>query len=68
MIAIQEMKNIKAEGIDNIPAEILKTLGEKAMTELVGICQAIYTTGVWPADFLQSVLIPLKETYCNRVL
>ena len=31
------------------------------MTKLVGIGQAIYTTRVWPADFLQSVLIPLKK-------
>ena len=35
LAAIAEMKNGKAEGIDNIPIEILKNLGDKAMNELV---------------------------------
>ena len=35
----------KAEGIDCLPAEFLKTLGEKAKEELIEICQQIYETG-----------------------
>ena len=31
------------------------------MTELTRICQDIYTTGVWPEDFLQSIIIPIKK-------
>jgi hypothetical protein len=50
--ALKEMKLGKAEGIDCIPAEFLKTLGEKAKEELVEICQQIYETGKWPEDFL----------------
>src|SRR6218665_205030 len=41
--AIKELKNNKASGIDNIPAEMLKSLEEGAMTELTRICQDIYT-------------------------
>jgi hypothetical protein len=59
--AINEMKNNKAEGVDNIPAEILKNLGEKATEELVRLCQDIYNTGKWPEDFLQTIMIPIKK-------
>ena len=55
------MKLGKAEGIDCIPAEFLKTLGEKAKEELVEMCQQIYETGKWPEDFLQTVMVPLKK-------
>jgi len=61
LAAISEMKNNKAEGIDGIPVEILKNLGDKAMNELIQLCQDIYNTGVWPEDFLQTILIPLKK-------
>ena len=61
LAAINELKNNKAEGIDSIPAEILKGLGEKAMNELVRLCQEIYDTGIWPEDFLQSIMIPMKK-------
>ena len=59
--AIKELKNNKAEGIDNIPAEMLKSLEDGAMKELIRICQDIYTTGEWPEDFLQSIIIPIKK-------
>ena len=56
--ALNEMKNNKAEGVDNIPAEILKNLGEKATEELVRLCQDLYNAGKWPEDFLQTIMIP----------
>ena len=59
--AIKELKNNKAEGIDNIPAEMLKSLEDGAMKELIRICQDIYITGEWPEDFLQSIIIPIKK-------
>ena len=51
----------KADGIDCIPAEFLKKLGEKAKEELIEICQQIYETGKWPEDFLRTVMVPLKK-------
>jgi len=36
--ALKKLKNMKAEGIDEIPAEFLKQLGEKAMKEFYDIC------------------------------
>jgi hypothetical protein len=59
--AINEMKSNKTEGVDTIPAEMLKKFGTKATEILIRLCQDIYTTGIWPEDFLQSVMIPLQK-------
>src|SRR6218665_3574050 len=46
---------------DIIPADMPKSLEEGAMTELTRLCQDIYTTGEWPENFLQSVIITIKK-------
>jgi hypothetical protein len=61
LAALREMKDDKAEGIDNIPVEMLKILGEKARSEFIGICKDVYKTGIWPKDFLQTVLVPIPK-------
>ena len=59
--AIQELKNNKAEGIDEIPAELLKCMGNTAAGESFHTSVSkVYETGKWPADFLQTVIIPLE--------
>jgi hypothetical protein len=40
-LAINDLKNGKSEGIDEIPAELLKVLGEKGKRELFKLCQDI---------------------------
>jgi len=50
--ALKQMKCNKAEGPDNLPAEMLKCLDEKATTALIDLCKDTYSTGIWPADFL----------------
>ena len=42
LVVINDMKNNKAEVVDNIPAEIIKNLGGKATAEQVRLCQDIY--------------------------
>ena len=59
LLALKEMKNNKAEGPDNIPAEMLKCLDGKATAVLIDICKTIYTT----ADFVQSIMLPLEKKY-----
>jgi len=59
--AIKELKNNKAQGIDEIPAELLKCMGNTAVKVFTRLCQKIYETGKWPADFLQTVIIPLEK-------
>jgi hypothetical protein len=39
--AIEELKLNKSEGIDNMPANMIKNLGEQGNKELVKLCQDI---------------------------
>jgi hypothetical protein len=59
--AIKELKNKKAEGVDGIPAEFWKNLGEDGTSELVELCKNIYQKGEWPEDFTKAVLIPIPK-------
>ena len=59
--AIKEMKNGKAVGIDDIPAEFLKMLDEGAMKKMCELCARIYETGIWPGDFTKVVMIPIPK-------
>jgi endonuclease/exonuclease/phosphatase family metal-dependent hydrolase len=61
LLAISEMKEGKAVGLDEIPSEMLKSLGEKAIQELCEICQNIYEEGKWPEDFTRTAMIPLPK-------
>src|SRR6267154_4128728 len=60
-LTISEMKEGKAVGVDEIPAEMLKSLGEKAMQELCDICQRMYEEGKWPDDFTRIAMLPLPK-------
>ena len=59
--AIKEMKEGKAVGVDDIPAEMWKNLGEKALEEIYEICQWMYEKGKWPDDFTRVIMIPLPK-------
>lgn len=61
LAAIKEMKNKKAVGVDEIPAEFWKVIGEKGIRELVSLCKEMYQKGVWPEDFTRVVIIPLPK-------
>ena len=59
--AINNMKDNKAAGVDGIPAEFLKALGDKGTNELISLCQDMYETGKWPTDFTRLVFIPIEK-------
>ena len=59
--AIKEIKNGKAADVDDIPAEFLKLLDERALKILTELCVDIYETGIWPEDFSRSVMIPIPK-------
>src|SRR5580692_4613290 len=61
MEVVKEMKRNKAVGVDGIPGEFLKALGEKGMKELVEMCKKMYKEGVWPEDFTRVVMIPIQK-------
>jgi len=59
--ALKEMKTGKAVGVDEVPAEFLKVLGERGEKELVTLCKEMYIKGKWPEDFTRVVMIPLQK-------
>jgi hypothetical protein len=59
--AIEELRKGKAAGIDDIPAEFLKNLGEKTKRELIEICKSMYEEGTWPEEFTRTVMVPLPK-------
>src|ERR1051325_1310566 len=61
MTAIKDMKMNKAVGVDNIPSELWKVLGERGMKKLGELCKEMYEKGEWPEDFTRVVMIPLKK-------
>ena len=59
--AIKDLGRGKATGDDNIPAEILKVLGNEGIKKLTELINNIYKTGIWPNDFLDVTMIALKK-------
>src|SRR3989442_6064182 len=55
------MKEGKAAGVDEISAEMLKSLGEKAIQELCDICKDMYEEERRPDDFTRTAMIPLPK-------
>src|SRR5437867_11375118 len=61
LLAISEMKEGKAAGVDEIPSEMLKSVGEKATQEVCDICKDMYEEEIWPDDFTRTAMIPLPK-------
>ena len=45
LAAVAEIKESKAVGVDEVPEEMLKRLGDKALQEIIEICQSMYEEG-----------------------
>ena len=54
-------KEGNAVGVDEITAEMRKRLRDKALQEIVEICQSMYEEGKWPDDFTRVAMIPLPK-------
>ena len=59
--AVQSLKKGKSTGVDNIPAELVKTGGEDVITALTTICNKIWQPGEWPTPWTQSLVITLPN-------
>ena len=59
-LAIKEMKNGKAIGVDVIPIGLVKCLGE-GKKEILSFCNKIYNEGEWPEEFMETVLLPIQK-------
>ena len=59
--AIKNLRNKKAQGIDEIPAEMIKALGENGRKEIWHLCNNMYEKGHWPKDFTTTIMIPIPK-------
>ena len=68
---IINLKNSKAPGIYNLPAEFLKSLGDEGLDLFTDIVNKIYNLGVAPEDFYDSMFINIpkvnKADQCENV-
>ena len=64
--AIKSMKDGKATGTDELPAEALKALDEHNIEIITSLCNIIYNSGMIPTEMKHSVFITLpKKTHSN---
>ena len=54
--AIRALKIGKSPGVDNIPAELLKSGGDILKKLLTDICNKIWETGIWPYEWTKSLI------------
>ena len=61
--ALKSVKDGKATGTDELPAEALKALDEHNIEIIASLCNIIYKSGMIPTEMKHSVFI----THCIRL-
>ena len=64
--ALESLPKGNALGIDDIPIELLKSIGKSAIDVMAILCQKIWTTTEWPQDWKQSIYPPLPKKGDSR--
>ena len=59
--AIAKLPNRKSPGIDGIPIELFKALGDQGTWMIHEMCNEIWRTREWPQQWKQSVYIPMPK-------
>ena len=59
--AIQHLKNNKSPGPDEIPAELIKYADESGAKVIQHLCNRIWKTKRWPADWKNSTFLTLPK-------
>ena len=62
------MKNGKATGPNDLPAEALKSLDEHSIDIITTLCNIIYNTGYIPTEMKQSIFVPIPKKLKNTKL
>jgi hypothetical protein len=55
------MKDMTPTGDEDAPGDVLKLLGEEGLRLMTQLINNIYETRVWPMDFNEVTIIPLKK-------
>ncbi|XP_072014901.1 uncharacterized protein [Amphiura filiformis] len=58
---MDQMKNAKSPGIDEIPAELLKATGKEGVDIMWRLCCRIWKEQEWPKDGCRAVFVPLPK-------
>jgi site-specific DNA-adenine methylase len=60
--AIKEMRDKQATGDDDeVPADVLKLLGEDGLRLMIQLINSTYITAEWPRDFIEVTMIASKK-------
>ena len=60
-IALRGLKNDKALGCDDLPAELMKAAGEEGISILHKLCVKVWKTGILPIDWTRALFVPLPK-------
>ena len=60
---IRHINNNKAPGSDDLNIELIKAIDDdsKMMAQLTHLCNQIITEGKWPAEFRESIYVPIYK-------
>ena len=59
--AINDLKNNKSTGIDEVAAELVKNGGENVVEFFHVLCKKIWKDRKWPEDWITSVFVPIPK-------
>ena len=65
--AIRRLPKNKAAGIDDLPAELLKTDNQQMTKIICQLCNKILESGEWPTDWLRTIFIPMPKVVGTTV-
>jgi len=61
MMAVSHLKNSKAPGLCNLPAEVLKNTGPGGVKWLTSIFQSVWQSGTIPEDWHKGIILPFYK-------
>ena len=61
------MKNGKAAGLDDLPAEALKSPDEHNIDIITTLCDIIYNTEYIPTEMKQSIFVPIPKNQKHKI-
>jgi len=64
--ALMELKNKKAPGVDEIPAELIQNFGENTKKIIYEMIKECYKTGQVPSDFTKCIIVPIPKRITEK--